>query len=171
MGVAISEKSYPSMFQNVREGKFIIFSKKCSKSSKLSYLELRLYTSITDIVEAMNTLIQGRYNHSENCITVRVSRRTQKVDIYLANEGSCLAFFSTGLGNIFGNIVGDEIGVMLEKRPRKQEFAHDIVHIHSLLKYTDLIEYNIVGDTKAPLLRCFLSIWKLKAGDIITAGQ
>ena len=37
--------------------------------------------------------------------------------------------------------------------------------------YTDLIEYNIVGDTKAPLLRCFLFNSMLKAGDIITNGQ
>ena len=37
--------------------------------------------------------------------------------------------------------------------------------------YTDLIEYNIVGDTKTPLLRCFLFISRLKAGDLITTGQ
>ena len=37
--------------------------------------------------------------------------------------------------------------------------------------YTDLIEYNIIGDTMAPLLRCFPFISKLKSGDIITTGQ
>ena len=37
--------------------------------------------------------------------------------------------------------------------------------------YTDIVEYNIVGDTKAPLLRCFPFIYKLKPGDIITTGQ
>ena len=37
--------------------------------------------------------------------------------------------------------------------------------------YTDLIEYNIIGDTKAPLLRCFPFISKLKSGDIVTTGQ
>ena len=37
--------------------------------------------------------------------------------------------------------------------------------------YTDIVEYNIVGDTKAPLLRCFPFISKLKSGDIITTGQ
>ena len=45
----------------------------------------------------MNILIQEGHNHSENCIEVQVSRRTQKVEIYLANEGSGLAFFSTDL--------------------------------------------------------------------------
>ena len=37
--------------------------------------------------------------------------------------------------------------------------------------YSDLEEYNIVGDTKAPLLRCFPFISKLKGGYIITTGQ
>ena len=57
------------------------------------------------------------------------------------------------------------------KGPHKPEFAYDIVRIHSLMIYTDLIEYNIVGDTKAPLLRCFPFLSKLKSGDIITTGQ
>ena len=133
---------------------------------------LVVYPSITVFVEAMNTVIQERHNHSETCITVEVSRRTKKVEIYLASEGSGLAFFRTDLGHIFGNIVGNEFGVMLrEKGPHKPKFAYDLVHIHSLMIYTDLIEYNIVCDTKIPLLRCFPFISKLKAGDVLTTGQ
>ena len=37
--------------------------------------------------------------------------------------------------------------------------------------YTDLIEYSIFRDTKAPFLHCFAFISELKAGDIITTGQ
>ena len=170
--VAISEKSYPTMYQNVTEGKFMFFDKKLSKSSEFYYPELGLYPSITDIVEAMNILIQKRHNHSENCIKDKVSRKTQKVEIYSANEASGLAFFSTDLGHIFGSNVGVEFGVMLRgKGPQKPEFAYDIVRIHSLMIYTDLIEYKIVGDTKAPLLCCLPFISKLKSGDIITTGQ
>ena len=172
--VAISEISYPSMYQNVTDGKFLFFDKKLSNSSKFYYLEPGLYTSVTDIVEAMNTLIQERHNHSENCTKVKVSRRPQScnLEIYLANEGSGLAFFSTDLGHIFGSNVGNEFGVMLRgKGPHKPEFAYDNIRIHSLIIYTDLIEYNIVGNTKAPVLRCFLFISKLKSGDIITTGQ
>ena len=64
--VAISGKPYSSMNQNVTEGKFRFFDKKLSNSTELYYLEPDLYPSITDIVEAMNTLIQDRHNHSEN---------------------------------------------------------------------------------------------------------
>ena len=138
---AISEKSYPSMYQNVTEGKFMFFDKKFSKSSEFNYLEPGLYPSITDVVEAMNILIQERHNHTENCTKVKVSRRTQKVEIYLAKERSCLAFFSTDLGYIFGSKVGNEFGIMLRgKGPHKSEIAYDIFRIHSLMIYTVLIE-------------------------------
>ena len=150
----------------------MFFGKKLSKSSEFYYLEPGLYLSITDIVEAMNSLIQETHNHSKNCIRVKVSRRTPKIDIYPANEGSGFAFFSTDLGHIFGSNVDDDFGIMLRgKGPHKPEFAYDIVRIHSLMIYTALIEYNIVGDTKALLLCCFPFISKLKSGDIITTGH
>ena len=170
--VAIPEISYPSMYQNITEGYFKFFDEKLSKSSSTYNLEPGLYTSITDIVEAMNRLIQERNNHNETCITVKVSRRTQKVAIMLANDTSGLAFCSTDLGHIFGNNVGNEFGVlMIGRGPHEPELAYGIVRIHSLMIYSDLVEYNIVRDTKAPLLRCFPFISKLKGGDIITTGQ
>ena len=99
--VAISEISYTSMYQKFTEGKLMFFDNKLSKSLELYHREPGLYPSITDIVEAMNTLIQEKHNHSKNCIKVKVSPRTQKVDIYLANEGFGLGFFSTDLRHIF----------------------------------------------------------------------
>ena len=119
----------------------MFFDKKLSKSSKFYYLEPGLYPSSTDIVEAMNILFQERHNHSVNCIKIKVSRRTQKVEIYLGNEASGLAFFSTGLGHIFESNVGNEFAVRLRgKGPHKPEFAYDIVRIQSSMINTDLIE-------------------------------
>ena len=77
----------------------------------------------------MNTLLQERHNHNENCIKVKGSRKTQKVEIYLANEGSGLAFFSTDLGHNFASNVGSEFGVMLRgKGPHKPECPHTLSH-------------------------------------------
>ena len=150
----------------------MFFDEKLSKSTSTYNLKPGLHTCITDIVEAMNRLIQERNNHNETCITVKVSRRTQKVVIMLANDTSGLAYCSTDLGHIFGNNAGNEFGVlMIGKGPHEPEFAYDIVRIYSLMIYSDLVEYNIAGDTKAPLLRCFPFISKLKRGDIITTGQ
>ena len=100
--LAIPEISYPSMYQNITEGKFKFFDEKLSKSTSTYNVEHGLYTSITDIVEAMNRLIQERNNHNETCITVKLSRIQQKVVIMLANDTSGLAFCSTDLGYIFG---------------------------------------------------------------------
>ena len=160
------------MYQNITEGKLQFLDEKRSKSTSTYNLEPGLYTSITDIVEAMNTFIQGRNNHNETCITVKVCRRNQKVVILLANDASGLAFCSIDLGHIFGNNMGNQFGVlMIGKGPHEPEFAYVIVRIHSLMIYSTLVEYNIVGDTKAPLPRCFPFISKLKAGDIITTRQ
>ena len=170
--VAISEFSYPSMYQNVTEGRFMFYNEKLSKTTEAYYLEPGLYSSITDIVEAMNTLIQERNNHRNTCITIKVSRVTQKVKVYLANEESNLAIFSTDLGHIFGGDVRNDSGILMcGKKPHEPSFAYDIVRFHSLMIYTDIVEYNIVGDTKALLLRCFPFISKLKSGDILTTGQ
>ena len=137
----------------------MFFDQKLSISSEFYYLEPGLYHAITYTVEAMNTLIQEKHNHSENCTAVKVSRRTQKVENYLAIAGSGLAFPSTDLGHIFGRNVGFEFGVILRgKTLTNQNLLTTLfaVRIHCLMIHTDLIEYNNVGDTKAPLLRCFL---------------
>ena len=106
--------------------------KKHSISSKFYYLEPGIYLSITELVETMNTLNQARHNHIEICITVKVSRTTQKDEIYFANEGSGFAFFTADLGHIFESNVGKEVGVMLRrKRPHKPDFVYGIVRIDS----------------------------------------
>ena len=120
----------------------------------------------------MSTLIQEKNKHSETCITVKVSRRTQKVATLLAIDTCGLAFCGTDLGPISGNNVGNQFGVLTKRKsPHEPQFAYDIVRIHSLITYSDLVEYSFVGDTKAPLLRCFPFISELKGGDIITTGQ
>ena len=170
--VAISQISYPPMYQNVTEGKFILYDEKLSKATEAYYLEPGLQSSITEIVEAMDTLIQKRNNHRDTCITIKVSRVTQKVKLYLANEESSQAIFSTDLGHIFGGDVRNDSGILMRgKGPHEPIFAYDFVRIHSLMIYTNIVEYNIVGDTKTPLLRCFPFISKLKSGDILTTGQ
>ena len=68
--VVILEISYPLLYRNVTEGELKFFDEKLPKSSEYWYLEPSVYPSFTDTVEAMNTLIQERHNHSESCITV-----------------------------------------------------------------------------------------------------
>ena len=86
----------------------MFYDEKFSKTTEAFYLEPGLYSSITDTVEAMNTIIQERINHRDTFITIKVSRVTQKVKVYLANEESILAFFRTDLGHIFGGDVRND---------------------------------------------------------------
>ena len=153
-------QNYPANQSTImsRRENFRFLTKNFRSCQNSTIWNLVIYPSITDIVKTMNTLIQERHNHSEICIAVEVSRRTQKVEIYLANEGSSIAFFSTDLGHFFRRNVGDEFGVMLRRKaPHKLKFDYDIVRIHSIMKYTEVTEYNILGDTKAPFLPCFFS--------------
>ena len=80
--VAISGISYLSMYQNVTDGKFLFYDAIYFKTTTAFYLEPGLYSSVPDIVEAMNLLIQERNKHNENCITVKVSRRSQKMNFH-----------------------------------------------------------------------------------------
>ena len=87
--------------------------------------------------------------------------------MYLANEESSLAISSTDLGHIFGGDVRNDLGILMSgKGSHEPTLAYDIVRIHSLMIYTDFVEYNIVGDTNSPLIRCFSFISMLKYGDI-----
>ena len=150
----------------------MFYDEKLSKTTEAYYLERGLHSSITDIVEAMNILIQERNNHSDTFITIKVSRVTQKVKVYLANEESSPAIYSTDLRHIFGGDVRNDLAIVMRgKGWHEPTFAYDIVRIHSLMIYTDIVEYNMFGDTKAPLLRCFPFISKLKSGDVRTTGQ
>ena len=120
----------------------------------------------------MNLLIQQKNNQNENCITVKVSRGTHKIELSLISDDSSLAIFSKDLGNISDGGDGDDKGILMRgKGPHEPKFAYNIVRVHSIMTYTDIVEYNIVGDTKASLLRCFPFISMLKSGDVITTGQ
>ena len=54
----------------------MFYDEQLSRTTEAYYLEHGLYSSITDIVEAMNTLIQERNNHRDTCVTIKVSRVT-----------------------------------------------------------------------------------------------
>ena len=154
--VAISGKSYPSMYQNKTEVKFKFFDEKISKSTSTYNLEPGLYTYSLDIVDAMDALIQGRNNPNETCITVKVSGGRKKVVIILTNDTSGIKLGSTDLGDFFGNNMGNEFRVlMIGKNPHELEVAYDIVRIYLMIIYSDLVEYNLVADTKAPCYDAF----------------
>ena len=120
----------------------------------------------------MNLLIHNKKNDNTTWIGKKADCRTQKVAFSPVNEESSLVICSIDLGHLFAGIVRINRGIlMLGKGPQKPLFAYDIVGIHSPMIYTDIVEYNIVWDPKAHLLRCFPFISNVKSGDVITTGQ
>ena len=126
-------------------GKVLYCIKKRLKSLDYYYVDSGSYPSSRDNIKAIN-LFQEKHNHSESCITFDASRITQKLDIYLAVERLCPAFFNTDSGHVFWSTVGNEFAKNLRrKRPKQPTFVFDIFHIHSLKLFTDLKDNNIVG--------------------------
>ena len=80
---------------------------------------------------------------------------------------------SADLSHIFGcYLEQNQTGVIMKRKtPHLYQYSCDIIKIHSLMIYSDNIDYNIVGDTKTPLLHCVPFIFKVKTGDIIFTGQ
>ena len=178
--VAISEISYPSLYQNVTEGKFTFVDGRESPEEKRKiqpmHVEPGLYPSIVDIVVAMNDKVRkriGAQKYEYNGIYVSVDKITQKVAIHLPEDQSVFIIQSADLSHIFGcDLEQNQTGVIMKgKGPNYPQYSYDIIRIHSLMIYSDIIEYNIVGDTKTPLLRCIPFISKVKSGDIISTGQ
>ena len=161
--VAISEISYPSLYQNVTEGKFTFVDGRESSEEKRKIVPMNiepgLYPSIVDIVVAMNNKIRERLGaqvFEYNGIYVSLDKITQKVAVHLPESQSVFIIQSADLSHIFGcDLEQNQTRDIMEgKGPHYPQYSYDIIRIHSLMIYSDIIEYNIVGDTKTPLLRC-----------------
>ena len=173
--VAISEISYPSLYQNVTEIKFTFIDGRESPEEKRKiqpmHIEFGLYPSNVDIVVALNDKTPkriGAQKYKYNGIYVSVDKITHKIAIHLPEIQSVFIIQKTDVSHIFGcEFEQNQTGVIMKgKRPHYPQYFCDIIRIHCLMIYSDIIESNIVGDTKIPLLRCISFISKLKNGDI-----
>ena len=140
------------------------------------HIEPGLYPSVVDIVVAMNNKIRecvGAQTFEYNGIYVSVDKITQKVAVHLPENPSVFIIRSSDLNYIFScDLEQNQTGVIMKgKGPHNPQYSYDIITIHSLMIYSVIVEYNIVGDTKTPLLRCIPFISKVKSGDIISTEQ
>ena len=172
MGDAISEISYPSLYQQVTEGKFTFIGGRESPEEKRKiqpmHIEPGLYTSIVDIVVAMNDKVReciGAQKYEYNGIDVSVDKITQKIDFHLNEDQSVFIIQSADLSHNFGcDLEQNQTGVIMKRKgPHYPQYSYDIIRIHSLMISIDIIKYTIVDDTETPLLRCIPSISKVKS--------
>ena len=173
--VAITELSYPSLYQNVTEGKFFYIdeAKPYTKPSDYYTLDPGLYPSISDIVNEMNRKIQEREKYEKTPIKLHVNKITQRISLSLPNQNFLLVIFSADLCLVFEceeAVYG--MGVFMSGAcPHFPNFSYDFVRIHTFMIYSDIVEYNILGDPKAAFLGCIPFTSEVKNGDIISMGQ
>ena len=165
------------MYQNITEGKFFYLDEATPDTKPSDYYKLDpgLYPSTSDIVNKMNRKIQERELYENTAIKLNVNKNTQRTSLSLPHENSLLVIFSADLCHVFRCEEEEAVygmGVFMSGvGPHFPKFPYDIVRIHTLVIYSDIVEYNIVGDTKAALLRCIPFISKVKNGDIISTGK
>ena len=114
-----------------------------------------LYPSIVDLVVAMNNKIRERLGAQAfeyNGIYVSVDEITQKFAVHLPENQLVFIIQSADLSHIFVcDLEQNQTGIIMKgKSPHYPQYSYDIIRIHSLMIYSDIIEYNIVGDTKLP---------------------
>ena len=173
--VAITEMSYPSLYQNITEEKLFYLDEATpyTKPSDYYTFDPGLYPSISDIVNEMKRKMQEHEKYEKTPINFHVNKITQRISLSLPNQNSLLVIFCADLCHVFEceeAVYG--MGVFMSGAgPHFPKFPYDIVRIHTLMIYSDIVECNIVGDTKAALLRCIPFISKVKNRDIISTGQ
>ena len=188
--VSLLEISYPSLYNNITEGKFWYVTKEeqekvnnnnnnrsthhpSSGGTSLNinpdtgldryydplYIDPGLYLSLEEILTAMETALKKKNRNKKMGIKWNVNTFNRVVEIQLPDKDSQFVVGSRDLSSILGfstNIWFKGVG------PHKSLFPVDILRIHSLMVYTDIVEYSIIGDTKAPVLRCFPFAHKLE---------
>ena len=94
--MAITELSYPSLYQNITEGKFFYLDEATpdTKSSDYYTLDPALYPSISDIVNELNRKFQESEMYKKTPIKLHVNKTTQQISLSLPNENSFLVIFS-----------------------------------------------------------------------------
>ena len=138
--VAISEILYPSLYQNVAEGKFTFVDGQESPEEKRKiqsmHVEPELYPSIVDIVVAMNDKVRkriGAQKYEYNGLDVSVDKITQKVAIHLPEHQSVFIFQTADFSHVFGcDLEQNQTGVIMKgKEPHYPQYSYDIIRIHS----------------------------------------
>lgn len=160
--VGLLEISYPAMYYNITNGKFFY---QYDSKTEILYLQPGMYSYFEEIILSMNQLIRSNFNNAPS-IDYKVDRTTGKVTITLARNTS-LVLASNDLTCIFGFTEQRDQGIILTgDNDHEAPLPIDILRFHSMMIYSDIVEYNIVGDTKAPLLRCFPLMSKVRDGSL-----
>ena len=154
--VSLAEITYPRRWLNIVEGHNHIYcnAEETGGGIHIHHIPEGFYQTPDDLIAKITPPI----GHGDK-IRLKYNKYLQKVIV--RTDDDVHITFAERMGYLFGfekamSITG------IEKAPH----VVDMKQIHSLFVYTDIFEYNIVGDTRAPLLRN-VSV-EGEYGDIVT---
>ena len=174
--VALLDILHPSAYKNISEGKFWYVDSKSGPKDEMQtkpdtglsikldpiYIAPGLYMSLAEILIEMNDAL-GKIRPKEKVNnTWSLDNVSSKVKITLPSENSQFIVASTDLASILGF---KSNFWLYTKGPHISQYPIDILRIHSVMVYTDIVEYSIIGDTKAPILGIFPFNQKVQDGN------
>lgn len=139
--VALAEMSYPRRWLNVIDGHNHIFCTAGGESVHTHLVPEGYYPTPEELLDKITPPIE----HDE-LVRIRYNKYLQKI-VVKTGEGVHITF-AKHLATLLGFEEGTDI-TGIEKAP----YFADLPRFHSMFVYTNIIEYNTVGDTRAPLLR------------------
>ena len=168
----LNQKYHTLLSQNVTEGNFTFVDDRESSEERRKIVPLNiepgLYPSIVDKVLALKNNLKrlGAQVFEYNGNYVSGDKITQNFVVQLPESQAVFIVQSADLSHIFNcDLEQNQTGIIMKRKcPHYPQYSYDIIRIHSLMIYSDFIEYNIVGDTKTPFFACILFISKVKSG-------
>lgn len=172
--VALLEITYPSMYNNVTYGSFWyskVDNKKSNDFNTVIVKDLNMFTiesghykTLESIVRSIDESIFEKTKSKSVNVRGYTQEVSRKMQLHLYPDSTQL-FLSENLSNLFGF----PKNTWLKAEPFNVGiYPLDIMNIHSVMVYTDIVEYSSIGDIKAPILRCFPFEQKLtKEGGIV----
>lgn len=164
--VALMEISYPAWYNNITEGSLIRYK---PQSSMTGFHEIRLpeglYRSIHDVNIEITKQMKKLSEEEDNCppVDLTYDSFSGKIRFDWNRKEATKGYLHLATEDI-ANILGFPHSVLINSDITEATLPADIQRIHSIMIYTDLIEHSIIGNAKAPILRCFPMISRLRDG-------
>lgn len=154
--VALTEMSFPNMYQNITNGNYFL-----RYPDGNAYFTLRSgrYSSVQEVIDEMNFQVEMCLKLKKSVINATFDPRNLSISFTLPSEKYSLRVLDDDLANV--------LGLQKEfpydgKGKHYSRMSTDLARFHSLMVYCDIVDDNVVGDVRAPLLRSFPLMGKLK---------
>lgn len=142
--VALSEIQYPHTWNNVRSLENVFYTRRGEAPPKRYPIPVGYYNSIQQILEAMSDTVES---NTKRDLVLTYNSVTRRVTVEVNNNLEIL--FGDGLALL----LGFDNETSITKRTKSPRVASLAAGFHSLYVYTDVVEAQLVGDTRVPLLR------------------